>query len=232
MRHACLRLIGAAALIVSSAQMAQAQTANGSPQTDIPPKPATKIDPKLVTAIFNALTAPKPKPTPTTIPAQPPAPVPAPSATIAPTPAAPSPKPGPRPIANPATSVVPQPAPLPRPAHTAAPAPQPAASTVAEPATTPELASPPPDLDLPIPQDNPPARIPWAVIAGLIALTAAAGYGLRSWFWPKLALTCRIDAGLPRIAKMAHPLVSGPELQIQAEIEVGTASAPRGLTIS
>ena len=232
MRHACLRLIGAAALIAGSAQMAQAQTANGLPRTDIPPKPAPKIDQQLVTAIFNALTSPKPKPTPTAIPTQPPAPVPAPSATIAPSPVTPSPKHVPRPTAKPATSVAPQPAPLPRPTPTAVPVPQAAASTAPEPATAPELASPPPDMDLPIPEDSPPAQILWAVIAGLIALTAAAGYGLRRWFWPKLALVCRIDAGVPRIANMAHPLVSGPELQIQAEIEVGTASAPRGLTIS
>lgn len=231
MRHACLRLIGAAVQLVGFAQMAPAQTANGSPPTDTPPKSAPKIDPKLVAAIFNALISPKPKPTPTAIPTQPSTPVPVPSATIEPSPPSPGPKPVPRPTSKPAPGVVPQLAPLPRPAPTVAPAPEAAATTAPEPATKPELASPPPETDLPIPEDNPPAHFPWAVIAGLIALTATAGYGLRSWFRPKLALACRIDTGVPRIADIAHPLLSGPELQIWIEIELGTASAPRGLTI-
>ena len=231
MRHACLRPIGAAVLLVGLAQMAPAQTANGTPPTDTPPKSAPKIDPKLVAAIFNALIAPKPKPTPTAIPTQPPTPVPVPSATVEPSPPSPRPKPVPRPTSKPAPGVVPQLAPLPHPAPSVAPAPAAKATTAPEPTNTPELAFPPPDPDLPIPEGSPPAQFPWAVIAGLIALTAAAGYGLRRWFWPKLALACRIDTGVPHIADMAHPLVSGPELQIQAEIELGTASAPHGLTI-
>jgi hypothetical protein len=69
------------------------------------------------------------------------------------------------------------------------------------------------------------------LLAALIALTAAASYGLRRWLWPKVAIACRIDTGVPRITGVTSPLVTTPELQIEVEIEPGLSGQPRGLTL-
>ena len=76
-----------------------------------------------------------------------------------------------------------------------------------------------------------PATTPWALIAALAAAVAAAGYGLRQWFVPKLALNCGMETSEPQFKAISMPLVTAPELQLLVDFEVAAPSAPHGLTI-
>ena len=233
MRHASLRLIGAAALLAGSVQVSVAQTTNGVPPTDVPAKPAPKIDPKQVADFINALIKPRPKPTPTPAPTPPPSSVPTQIAVTPPIPPpSPSPRPVPAPVSKPAPGVVPHPAPLPLPVADTAPLPAAEPSETAAPAPTFDLASPPPQVDFYEEHTPLPAPFPWAMLVGLVAAAVAAGLTVRRWFWPRLALSCRIDSGAPRLIALAQPLVNAPELQILVEIELGSPSTPLSLTVS
>ena len=77
----------------------------------------------------------------------------------------------------------------------------------------------------------PPATTPWALIAALAAAVAAAGYGLRRWFSPKLALKCGMETSEPQFKAISMPLVTAPQLQLLVDFEVAAPSAPRGLMI-
>ena len=76
-----------------------------------------------------------------------------------------------------------------------------------------------------------PATTPWGLIAALAAAIAAAGYGLRQWFVPKLALNCGMETSEPQFKAISIPLVTAPELQLLVDFEITTPGAPRGLMI-
>lgn len=215
-------LIGSAALLFAAVQPLAAQTTNGVPPRDTAPKPAPKIDPKQVTDFIGSLIAPMPTPTPT----QTTTPKPDPTATPRPTPTpviTPAPKPAPM--------ATPRPVPIPPPVPAVAAPPVAQLPVAAAPAPTLAQAPPPASADVLANRQTPPAPWPWVLIAAVMAAVAAAGYGLKRWLSPKLALDCRIETATPRLVSAADPLLSAPEVQLLVEIERGTPSTPRGLKI-
>ncbi|MFM5950014.1 MAG: hypothetical protein ACKOPM_12450 [Novosphingobium sp.] len=66
------------------------------------------------------------------------------------------------------------------------------------------------------------------LIAGLLVAAGAFGSMLYRWFWPKLVLSCTIEAGPGDLGQVSTPLVSAPEAEFDLRIEVGEASPPRG----
>lgn len=228
MRHGSVRLISGAVMLIGSVQPVAGQTTNGVPPTDAPTRaPPPKIDPRQVADFIKGLITPKPRVTPTAPPSQPPAPIPVSTAVPRTDPPKVIPRPAITPVQKPAPQVIPSLAVLPRPVPTAAP--PPAAPPVSPGVATlvPELASPPPEAGIPLPLVPQSAPFPWVLLAGLVAVAAAAGYGLRRWFWPKLALDCRIDSAAPKLIAAAHPLLSAPDLLLAVEIEIGAPSTPR-----
>lgn len=215
-------LIGSAALLFAAVQPLAAQATNGVPPRDTAPKPAPKIDPKQVTDFIGSLIAPMPTPTPT----QTTTPKPDPTATPRPTPTpviTPAPKPAPM--------ATPRPVPIPPPVPAVAAPPVAQLPVAAAPAPTLAQAPPPASADVLANRQTPPAPWPWVLIAAVMAAVAAAGYGLKRWLSPKLALDCRIETATPRLVSAADPLLSAPEVQLLVEIERGTPSTPRGLKI-
>ena len=231
-------LIGSAALLFAAVQPLAAQTTNGVPPRDTATKPAPKIDPKQVTDFIGSLIAPKPKPTPTPTPRPTPAPAPTPAPTQTTTPKPdptatprPTPKPVITPAPKPAPMATPRPVPIPRPVPAVAAPPVAQLPVAAAPVPTLDPAPPPASADVLANRQTPPAPWPWVLIAVVMTAVAAAGYGLKRWLSPKLALDCRIETATPRLVSAAHPLLSAPEVQLLVEIELGTPSTPRGLTI-
>ena len=227
MRHGSFRLICGAAMLIGLAQPVAGQTTTGVPPTDAPTRaPPPKIDPRQVVGFIQDLVTPKPKATPTAAPSPPPAPVPVPTIVPRTNPPKVVPKPAITPVQKPAPLVISAPALLPPPVPTAAPSPAASPSGPSEAALVPDLASPPPETVIPPPIGPQPAPFPWALLAGLVALATTAGYGLHRWFWPKLALDCRIDTAAPKLIAAAHPLLGAPDLQLAVEIDIGVPSTP------
>lgn len=241
--------IGAAAVLLASVQLAEAQVATRNTAGTAPAdstQTGTKVTPEQVIKTLDALsklvkkkppaTTATPIPTPTPVPtATGAAGIPTAPATV--TPVAPAPRPSPTPTARPAstqTQPAAKPAPVAsKPAATAIPIPLPSAPETPDTPDPPPpaIVAPPPILVEPPPPLPERSPLPWALIAGLLAAAAAIGTALYRWFWPKLVLSCTIESGPGSLGSMSTPLVSAPEAKFDLWIEVGEASAPRGDTI-
>ncbi|HQV02733.1 MULTISPECIES: hypothetical protein [unclassified Novosphingobium] len=243
--------IGAAAVLLASVQLAEAQVATRNTAGTAPAdstQTGTKVTPEQVIKTLDALSKLVKKKPPATTATPLPTPTPEPTATAAAgiptapatvTPLAPAPRPSPTPTARPA-STQPQPAAKPapvasKPAATAIPIPLPLPSAPATPDTPdpppPAIVAPPPILVEPPPPPPERSPLPWALIGGLLAAAAAIGTALYRWFWPKLVLSCTIETGPGNLGTMSTPLVSAPEATFDLRIEVGQASPPRGNAI-
>lgn len=84
------------------------------------------------------------------------------------------------------------------------------------------------------PEPAPPATPLWSLwLLGLVlAALASAAWGLYRWFWPKIAVTCEVAVGPDTLGAASSPAISLPEASIDIRIEIGDASAPRGLILA
>lgn len=242
--------IGFGAAVLSALPIsAQAQTASGTTASgtaapaDQTPQPKPTLTPQQIIKAIGTLVqkrpAPIPTPTATATPPPPPVPPPSPSSPPSPSPAASQSGAGTAKPPIPPAAIRPAPAvirpvpsaPAPPPSDDAVvlpPTPEPVVPSVSPepwPAET-QNAAPPQPAEAPQPPEPEAPFWPW--LTALAATVAGAGYGLRRWFWPKLALSCEIAVGPDTLGPASRPLLESPEVNFDVRIEVGEASAPAG----
>ncbi len=205
-----------------------------------PTQQAPRITPKQVIDVIGTLIKKRPAPTPAPVPTT----TATPTATATPTPV-PTFTPPPRPavVATPAPAPRPSAsaAPRPRPTPAAVPTPAPSAASPSVPAEAAASEAPPPPPQVPVPVEvtlpvppAPPATPLWprSPLGLVLATIAAAAWGLYRWFWPKIAVTCEVAVGPDTLGAASSPAISLPEASIDIRIEIGDASAPRGLILA
>ena len=238
------RIVAGSVLAVAtlSGGAAIAQTTHATTGTaqdaGTPTQQAPRITPKQVIDVIGTLIKKRPAPTPAPVPTTTATPTPTPTPTPVPT-YTPPPRPAvvatPAPAPRPSTSAAPRPRPVP----TSAPAPTPDATASPVPAQAAATEAPPPpqvpvpvEVTLPIPPEPAPPATPLWPLGLVLATIAAAAWGLYRWFWPKIAVTCEVAVGPDTLGAASRPLVSLPEASIDIRIEIGDASAPRGLILA
>lgn len=239
------RIVAGSVLAVAtlSGGAAIAQTTHATTGTaqdaGTPPQQAPRITPKQVIDVIGTLIKKRPAPTPAPVPTTTATPTPTPTPTPVPTY---TPPPRPAVVATPAPAPRPSAgaAPRPRPVPTSAPAPTPDATASPVPAEAAATETPPPppqvpvpvEVTLPIPPEPAPPATPLWPLGLVLATIAAAAWGLYRWFWPKIAVTCEVAVGPDTLGAASSPAISLPEASIDIRIEIGDASAPRGLILA